>query len=111
MSHDLVHSTVLPKPPGYNLEWPRVTPIQVTLIIGPPGKESHNETHPKQCRNPPHESSLHPKSLGAPLMSQGGTWFQTAWWESHTTNHHAPSSSPVTPSPPSGPNPVATRLA
>ena len=37
-SHNLAHSTGLPKPPGYNFEWPRVTPIQVTLIIGPPTK-------------------------------------------------------------------------
>jgi len=37
-SHDLAHSTGLPKPPGYNLDWPRVTPIQVTLITGPPTK-------------------------------------------------------------------------
>jgi len=34
-SHDLAHSTGLPKPPGYNLEWPRVTPIQATLVTGP----------------------------------------------------------------------------
>jgi len=37
-SHNLAHSTELPKPPGYNLEWPRVTPIQDTLVIGPPAK-------------------------------------------------------------------------
>jgi len=34
-SHDLAHSTRLPKPQGYNLEWSRVTPIQVTLVTGP----------------------------------------------------------------------------
>ena len=34
-SHDLAHSTGLPKPSGYNLEWPRVTPIQVTLVTRP----------------------------------------------------------------------------
>jgi len=38
-SHDLAHSTGLPKPPGYNLEWPCVTPIQVALVTGPPGKQ------------------------------------------------------------------------
>ena len=37
-SHDLAHSTRLPKPPGYNLEWPRVTPIQVALVTGPRAK-------------------------------------------------------------------------
>jgi len=26
------HSTGLPKPPGYNLEWSRVTPIQDALV-------------------------------------------------------------------------------
>ncbi|QCE10054.1 hypothetical protein DEO72_LG10g1280 [Vigna unguiculata] len=30
-SHDLAHSIGLSKPPGYNLEWPRVTPIEVAL--------------------------------------------------------------------------------
>ena len=34
-SHDLAHSTRLLKPSGYNLEWPRVTPIQVTLVTRP----------------------------------------------------------------------------
>ena len=37
-SHDLAHSTRLPKPPSCNLEWPRVTPIQVTLVTGPQPK-------------------------------------------------------------------------
>jgi len=37
-SHDLVHFTGLPKPPSYNLEWPRVTPKQVAVITGPPTK-------------------------------------------------------------------------
>jgi len=37
-SHDLAHSTGLPKPPSYNLEWPRVIPIQVAFVIGPPAK-------------------------------------------------------------------------
>jgi len=44
-SHDLTHSTGLPKPRGYNLEWPRVTPIQVALIIGP-NKASCQDLHP-----------------------------------------------------------------
>jgi len=60
MSHNLAHSTGLPKPPGYILEWPRVTPIQVTLVTGPPAKASHYDTHPKLCRSPPHEPTLHP---------------------------------------------------
>ncbi|QCE07033.1 hypothetical protein DEO72_LG9g2048 [Vigna unguiculata] len=51
-SHDLAHSTGLPKPPGYNLEWPRVTPIQVTLITRPPNKASHQDLYPKLCRIP-----------------------------------------------------------
>jgi len=37
-SHDLAYSTGLPKPPGYNLEWPSVTPIQVTLVTRPSTK-------------------------------------------------------------------------
>jgi len=37
-SHDLAHFTGLPKPLGYNLEWSRVTTIQVTLVTGPPAK-------------------------------------------------------------------------
>ncbi|QCD79408.1 hypothetical protein DEO72_LG1g3048 [Vigna unguiculata] len=37
-SHDLAHSTGLPKPSGYNLEWPRVTPIQVALVTRPLAK-------------------------------------------------------------------------
>jgi len=37
-SHDLTHSTGLPKPLGYKLEWPRVTPIQDTLVTGPPSQ-------------------------------------------------------------------------
>jgi len=61
MSHDLAHSTGLPKPPGYNLEWPHVTLIQVTLVTGPPTKASHQE--------------LPPKLPGTPLASLGGTWF------------------------------------
>jgi len=73
-SHDLAHSTGLPKPPGYNLEWSHVTPIQVTLVIGPPAKASHHDLHPKLCRNPPHDPTPHPRPPGAPLMSLGGTW-------------------------------------
>jgi len=37
-SHDLAHSIGLSKPPGYNLEWPRVTPIEVALVTRPPTK-------------------------------------------------------------------------
>ena len=37
----LAHSTELPKPPGYNLEWSRITPIQDTLVARPPVKASH----------------------------------------------------------------------
>jgi len=35
MSHDLAHPTGLSKPPGYNLKWPHVIPIQVALVTGP----------------------------------------------------------------------------
>ena len=102
-SHDLAHSTGLPKLLGYNLEWPCITPIQVTLVTGPPAKASHHDTYPKVCRKPPHEPTLHPKPPGAPLAPLGGTWFQTAWRASHTAMRHAPSSSLVTVSPPRAP--------
>jgi len=72
MSHDLAHSTRLPKPPGYNLEWPRVTLIQVTLVTWSPTKASYHDLHPKLCRNPPRDPTLHPKPPGAPLASLGG---------------------------------------
>ncbi|QCE05771.1 hypothetical protein DEO72_LG9g778 [Vigna unguiculata] len=61
-SHDLAHSTRLPKPPGYNLEWPRVTPIQVTLVSGAPAKVSHQDTYPKPCRNPSLRTKFAPKT-------------------------------------------------
>ena len=95
MSHDLAHSTRLPKRPGYNLKWQRVTPIQVTLVIGPPAKAMHLDPHPKLCRNHHHEPTLHPKSPGVPLASPGGTWFQTAWRASHTAKRQAPFSTLV----------------
>jgi len=88
MSHDLAHSTGLPKPPGYNLEWPRLNPIQVTLVTGPPAKASHHDLHPKLCRIPPRDQTLHPKPSGAPLASLGGTWFQTACRTRHAARHH-----------------------
>jgi len=37
-SHDLAHSTGFSKPLGYNIECPRITPIQVTLVSRPPTK-------------------------------------------------------------------------
>ena len=40
--------TGLPKPPGYNLEWPCVTPIQVTLVTRPPAKH-HIMTSIQSC--------------------------------------------------------------
>ena len=46
----LAHSTGLPKPPGYNLQWSRVIPIRVTLVTGPPAKVSHHVPHLKLCR-------------------------------------------------------------
>jgi len=75
-SHDLAHSTRLPKSSGYNLKWPRVTLIQVTLVTGPLTKASYHDTHPKLCRNSPCEQTLHPKPLGAPFVSLGKTWLQ-----------------------------------
>ena len=58
-SHNLAHSIGLPKPPGYNLEWPHVTPIQDTLVTKPPAKASHREHHLKMCTNPPCVPTLH----------------------------------------------------
>ena len=80
-SHDLAHSTGLPKPPGYNLEWPCVTPLQDALVIGPPTKASA------------------PKSPGAHLMPLGEIWFQTAWRASRTAKRQAPNRSLAVPSP------------
>jgi len=37
-THDFAHSTGLPKPPGYNLEWSHITSIQVTLVTRPSAK-------------------------------------------------------------------------
>jgi len=62
-SHNLAHSTGLPKPPGYNLEWPHVTPIQDTLVTGPLVKASHHEQHLKLCRNPHRIPTLHQNCL------------------------------------------------
>ena len=54
-SHDLAHSSGLPKPPGYNLEWPRVTPIQVALITRPQTKH-HIKTSIKSYVEPSTQS-------------------------------------------------------
>ena len=59
----LAHSTGLPKPPGYNLEWSRVTPIRVTLVTGPPAKASDHEHHLKLCRNHSSRTITKPKPL------------------------------------------------
>ena len=61
-SHDLAHSTGLLKSSGYNLEWPRVTPIQVTLVIrdgnrAGRGRVSLSHTHPCRKNSSP---SLYP---------------------------------------------------
>ena len=59
-SHDLAHSTRLPKSPGYNLEWPRVIPIQVALIIWPPTKH-HIKTSMQSCVEPSTQSNSAPE--------------------------------------------------
>jgi len=61
----LAHSTGLPKPPGYNLEWSRVTPIQDTLVTGPPAKASHHEPPFKRCRKLSSRTNTGPKPPGA----------------------------------------------
>jgi len=61
----LAHSTGLPKPPGYNLEWLRVTPIQVTLVTRPPAKASHHEHPLKRCRKLSSRTITEPKLPGA----------------------------------------------
>jgi len=84
------HSTGLLKPPGYNLKWSRVTPIQDTLVTGPPAKASHHEHPLKRCR----KLSLHiitgPKPSGTHLTPLGGIKLQTVWRASHTARHQAP---------------------
>jgi len=59
-SHDLAHSTRFPKPVGYNLEWPRVTPIQVALVIGPLAKH-HIKTFIQSCVESSSQSNSAPK--------------------------------------------------
>jgi len=107
----LAHSTRLPKPPSYNLEWSRVTPIRDALVTGPPAKASHHEHHPKPCRNPSSRTNSAPKPPGAPFASLGGTWFQTAWRTSHTARRHTTSKASVAPLPPGGTNTAARHLA
>jgi len=43
----LAHSTGLPKPPGYNLEWSRVTPIQDYTRNWAPNQSLASWTSPK----------------------------------------------------------------
>jgi len=54
-----------------------------------PSKASPHDLHPKRCRNPPRDPTLHPKSPGAPLVWIGRTWFQTAWWSPHAARQWA----------------------
>jgi len=86
----LAHSTGLPKPPGYNLEWSRVTPIRVTLVTGPPAKASHHEHHLKLCRNLSSRTITKSKPLGAHLTLPSKHWVQTAWRASHTARRQVP---------------------
>ena len=86
----LAHSTGLPKPPVYNLELSRATPIRVTLVTGTPAKASHHEHHLKLCRNLSSRTITEPKPLGAHLTSPSKHWVQTAWRASHTARRHAP---------------------
>jgi len=66
-NHDLARSTGLPKPPSYNLEWPRVTPIQVTLVTGP--SEKHRIKTSIQSR--------------VEFSSQSNSTAKTAWCITH----------------------------
>ena len=68
------HSTGLPKPPGYNLKWSRVTPIQDALVTRPPTKASHHEHPLKRCRKLPSRTISGPKSPGTHLTPLGGNW-------------------------------------
>jgi len=69
----LAHSTGLPKPPGYNLEWSRVTLIQDTLVTGPPAKSSHHDHPLKRCRKLSSCIITGPKPPSAHHTSLGGT--------------------------------------
>jgi len=106
----LAHSTRLPKTPGYNLEWSRVTPIQDTLVTGPPAKALHHEHHLKRCRKP---------------FLAHHYWTKIAWRASNAARRslvpnrlagitycQAPSASRIltAPSPPGGLYPAARRL-
>ena len=71
-SHNFAHSTGLSKPPGYNLEWPRVTPIQVTLITRPLAKH-HLMTSFKAVQESSSRSNSSPK---------------TAWCTFHVARRH-----------------------
>jgi len=53
-----------------------------------PTKASPHDLHPKRCRNPPRDPTLHPKLPGAPLPSLGGTWIQTTWHTPHAARRH-----------------------
>jgi len=65
-SHDLAHSIGLPKPLSYNFEWPRVTPIQATLVTRPPIKH---------CIKTSIQSYI--KSLAQSIAASGTAWRQT----------------------------------
>ncbi|QCE06389.1 hypothetical protein DEO72_LG9g1401 [Vigna unguiculata] len=76
-----------------------------------PNKASPHDLHPKRCRNPPRHPTLHPKPPGAPLVSLGETWFQTAWWVSHAARRQAPASASATPLSPGETNPTTKHHA
>ena len=103
-SHNIAHTIGLPKPTGYNLEWPRVTPIQVTLITRPTTK--HRIKTFIQSRV---ESSS--QSNSTPRIA----WrlVRIAWWKlvpdclTVTSCRHALSSTFVRPIPPSRTTPSA----
>ena len=71
-SHKPAHSTRLPKPPGYNPKWSRVTPIQEALVTGPPTKASHHEHPLKRCR----KLSSRTRSSGGHHTPSGATHLQ-----------------------------------
>jgi len=87
MSHDLAHFTGLSKPPGYNLEWSRVTPIQATLVTGPLANhrlKTFIQSYVDLLRNPP----LHPESPSASLCATGRTRAPSRL--AVTSHHQAP---------------------
>jgi len=88
MSHDLVHSTGLLKPPRLQPRVATCYPNTSYTRNWGPSKASPHDLHPKRCKNPPCDPTLHPKPPSAPLTSLGGTWIQTDWQTPHVAMRH-----------------------